>query len=255
MDELLDTPISHTSSNTFDSCELDEYYLSNNQKISLPNGVIYKGNLINGEMCGYGDLKTQNFRYVGEFKNNLFEGYGKLYNVITNEYYEGYFHNGKKQGNGTLRCANVIYEGEWHANILCGYGRIITELSVYEGEIVNKIKYGKGVETHINGDMYNGEWRNGRKHGMGIEKYNNNNNVYEGEFIDNLKHGHGIMYYSNGDKYDGMWETNTKHGKCTLTIKNKKKIGEYINGRFYETTLITTIKNELISLYKNILSI
>lgn len=72
---------------------------------------------------------------------------------------------------------------------------------VYEGEMVNGLRHGKGKYTWANGDFYEGEWAKGWRSGFGIYKsYDKNEKdgstytsyTYEGEWKDSKKHGQGI---------------------------------------------------------------
>lgn len=72
---------------------------------------------------------------------------------------------------------------------------------IYEGEMVNGLRHGKGKYTWANGDFYEGEWAKGWRCGFGIYKsYSKNEKdgstytsyTYEGEWKDSKKHGQGI---------------------------------------------------------------
>jgi antitoxin component YwqK of YwqJK toxin-antitoxin module len=79
--------------------------------------------------------------YIGEFRTDLYHGYGTLYNYINNIHYEGIFANGVKHGIGKLYHDNgcISYSGEFINNLKNGYG---TEYNyagapVYSGNFVN----------------------------------------------------------------------------------------------------------------------
>ena len=44
---------------------------------------------------------------------------------------------------------------------------------IYEGEIIDNLKEGKGTLLYANGDKYEGEWKHNLKEGKGILLYNN----------------------------------------------------------------------------------
>lgn len=51
---------------------------------------------------------------------------------------------------------------------MTGRGKYIwSDDSVYEGEVLNGKRHGKGILTNSLGQQYDGEWLNGLKHGRG----------------------------------------------------------------------------------------
>ena len=77
---------------------------------------------------GKGTLYWKNGeKYVGEFKDGLFGGFGMLTFEKDNEvdYYQGQWDNDERSGHGTLAWKNgVKYEGEWKEEIKNGFGKI-----------------------------------------------------------------------------------------------------------------------------------
>ena len=116
---------------------------------------------------------------------------------------------------------------------------------VYEGEMVNGLRHGKGKYTWANGDVYEGEYKDGKYHGQG--KYTSSKGwvyegqftdgqitgkgkityatgaVYEGELLKGNKNGFGRITYTDGLYYEGEWKNDKKHGKSTYT----QKLGSY----------------------------
>lgn len=116
---------------------------------------------------------------------------------------------------------------------------------VYEGEMVNGLRHGKGKYTWANGDVYEGEYKDGKYHGQG--KYTSSKGwvyegqftdgqitgkgkityatgaVYEGELLKGNKNGFGRITYTDGLYYEGEWKDDKKHGKSTYT----QKLGSY----------------------------
>ena len=72
--------------------------------LKFSNGNIYTGTFVNGKMCGEGilEIPSKNNKYVGTFKNNLYNGFGK---IIRDDGLsrEGNFINGKMQGIGYIK--------------------------------------------------------------------------------------------------------------------------------------------------------
>ena len=99
-----------------------------------------------------------------------------------------------------------------------------TNGDLYEGDVVNGKKHGKGKYTYAAGGFYEGDYADDKKHGKG--KYTSaNGNVYEGDFADGRYNGRGKYTSVNGDVYEGDFVNNKKHGKGKYT---------YATGDVYE---------------------
>jgi hypothetical protein len=72
----------------------------------------------------------------------------------------------------------------------------------YVGNFLKGQKYGKGIMTYTNRDVYNGIWEKDRKTGRGIY-LGANGDRYIGEFSDGQLHGTGDLFSSSGAKYQG----------------------------------------------------
>ncbi len=83
--------------------------------------------------------------------------------------------------------------------------------AVYEGELIDGKRHGKGVMKYNNGRVYEGEWVEDMRQGRGFEKYSNGN-TYEGMFLRGKAHGRGVYTWSNGETYDGEWRNGLKYG-------------------------------------------
>ena len=116
---------------------------------------------------------------------------------------------------------------------------------VYEGEMANGLRHGKGKYTWANGDFYEGKWAKGWRCGFGIYKSHSKNEVdgstfasyvYEGDWKNSKKHGHGV---ATGYKavaptgricfdwsYDGEWIEDNRHGNGKYTYAD----GSYFTG-------------------------
>ena len=207
---------------------------------------------INGETCLYkGELDV----------DGKFNGYGELY-FKNGKKYEGKFIDGKLNGYGRLidLFGIICYEGVFQDNQLTdGKGKIIKieengEKTIYEGDIKNMKKEGKGIEKnkeytylgsfsddlkHGQGkiiyneieEFYEGEFSNGKLIGHGKYQWANKC-TYEGEFLDGNMHGKGIYKWPDGDMYEGQYVNNIKEGYGEFSWKNGKKYkGEYQGGK------------------------
>lgn len=79
-------------------------------------GISYTGYFANGKRHGQGALFGQDGeKYIGDFVNDLFEGYGEL-EYANGTRYEGQFVAGKRQGQGTLynKKGKKKYSGLWY---------------------------------------------------------------------------------------------------------------------------------------------
>ena len=137
------------------------------------NGDIYKGDLSFGLPNNKGRLeyayKEIDYIYVGEFKNGLKHGKGKLFSKDNKFKYEGDFIMDKFQGYGTLINNGDIYNGEFEEGL-----------------------FKKGKINYNNGDMFNGELINGQKK-FGEFIFNGGNSKYKGYFENDKFSGEGIL--------------------------------------------------------------
>ena len=62
-----------------------------------------------------------------------------------------------------------LYMGVWENGNL-RYGTLITEKSVYEGELLNLSPHGYGIMYYNNGNIYKGNWKVGNKEGIGLKQ-------------------------------------------------------------------------------------
>lgn len=98
--------------------------------------------------------------------------------------------------------------------------------SVYEGELFNGKRHGKGIMTYANGNVYDGEWEANKRHGKGKMIYENGD-IYDGEWKNHKKNGQGKMIYANGDVYEGEWKDDKRDGKGKTTEGGEIYEGEW----------------------------
>jgi hypothetical protein len=115
--------------------------------------VINMGNKI--EIC-YDDKLS----YVGQMKNQKFDGEGTLYYNDTGDLYKGNFKDGMKHGLGELQ----FYSGD-----------------KYIGEFFQDQQHGKGKYISNNGYIYNGNFSFGTLLGDGEIRDINNELIYKDE--------------------------------------------------------------------------
>ena len=133
-------------------------------------GSIYVGDFVNDIRCGKGDLTTENYHYIGEFRNNKFNGKGKIEFLNDESMYEGQFEDNEIEGKGIYKWKNGdMYEGQMKKGKLHGYG-----------------KY-----SYKDGRTYEGEYTDGKKNGRGKFVYSPDK-FYEGTFVDGVPDGEGF---------------------------------------------------------------
>ena len=102
---------------------------------------------------------------------------------------------------------------------------------LYEGQLKNDLRHGRGKMTWKDGDKYDGDWKNGKFEGNGKYFYNNGDR-YEGEFKNDTCEGKGIYYYENGDIYEGEFKNWKSEGKGTYYYNSGESAGDKYVGDF-----------------------
>ena len=204
-----------------------------NGKYIWDDSKYYIGEFMNNIPNGYGIkyYSNGNILYEGYFMNGKFEGNGK-YIYDDGDYFIGQFKNGLRHGNGTLhyKNGNIAFEGEYINGKSEGNGKYIYENgNYYIGQWKNGLKNGKGIMYYSNGKiMYEGDWINDKPEGIGKRIYDNNE-YFIGNFKRGLRIGKGIYYYSNGKiKYEGDWVNDKPEGNGKYIYED----GEYYIGQF-----------------------
>ena len=96
--------------------------------------------------------------------------------------------------------------------LLCKTGKIEEYKFIYQGEIKNGLRHGRGNCNYSNGDVYNGEFKNGRLEGTGVYQWSNGD-AYNGELKAGKREGRGFEKYASGNVYDGEWKTGKYDGR------------------------------------------
>lgn len=198
------------------------------------NSIIYNGNVINGKCTGFGTLYDTcgKLLYKGDFKDNLFDGTGKLYNpdsddkslryegaFISNRYskgvlyddlgnkiYKGGFENNLYNGEGTEYFANGTpkYEGQFKEGKYEGSGKLIDPYcnTIYDGNLLYRKFDNNGQPIDSNSTtLYDGDFHNGLYEGTGkLYDHTQNNLIYSGEFSNNTLIGTGTLYNKSSKK-------------------------------------------------------
>jgi hypothetical protein len=180
-----------------------------NNRITLPNGDRYEGDLVGVTRSGVGRYMFANGdRYEGDFVDNAFQGKGTQ-TLANGDVYTGDFVKGAKTGRGIYQFANG---------------------DRYDGNFIDNIFSGKGVIVFASGDHYEGDIVNGVKNGQGIH-YFASKDRYEGGFLNGAQSGPGTHYYFSGDKYEGGFANGVRHGKGLYRFADGQLAEqEFLNG-------------------------
>lgn len=103
--------------------------------------------------------------YEGAFKNDLFNGHGKLTNPTTSASYEGDWLNGQMHGSGLYLWADGRrYQGEYKQDKKDGFGVYMwANGRTYYGMWRDGVQNGEGTKVQPNMDMKKSFWVNGKE--------------------------------------------------------------------------------------------
>ncbi|KRX00747.1 hypothetical protein PPERSA_03007 [Pseudocohnilembus persalinus] len=120
--------------------------------------------------------------YEGTIQNNLYEGLGKLKNILSEEQIQKKIQNNSKNFND---CQKLSYGQFQNENQEAFFDWV-----VYEGQFKNGLFEGKGCLGIEGGNRYTGQFKNGFLHGFGTIQFKNGNIVIGewnyGQFINDL---------------------------------------------------------------------
>ena len=131
--------------------------------------------------------------YVGEFKDNNFNGQGSLTFANGNRYV-GEFKDNKR-------------DGPFEVTFASG--------DKYVGEFKDDKRNGYGTYTFADGDRYVGEYKDNNKNGYGTAIFKSGN-IFVGEFKDDMKNGQGFFVWKKG-RADFCFYTDDEDSNCSGT--------------------------------------
>ena len=173
----------------------------------------YIGIFVKGKIQGIGKYVTETNKYLGEFINDIANGFGLFNNSNTCSIFEGTWKNNKQEGFGIEKFFDgSTHFGEYRNGYKNGKGVFIShDGSRYEGEFKNNLFDGYGLYYYKDNKIYLGEWKNNKKHGCGELIYNDK--IFVGWFKRDQKEGIGLTYWINEDKlFFGFWKKGKKEG-------------------------------------------
>ena len=216
--------------------------------ISYPSGEKYSGYYSPDwvkEVFGI-QIDKNGSKYVGMFKNGMFEGRGRLI-LHKGDYYEGEFVQNKANGFGKyVNAKGEIYNGYWIDDKQEGQGELILkDGSIYQGQFKDGKKNGKGKITWSDNSYYEGDFVNNYYEGYGVYIMVNKRKGYLGQWKEGKMHGYGVFFWADGRSYKGYYETDKKHGYGIYSGKNNLRYeGKFKRGKQYGMGRIINEKGE-----------
>ena len=150
--------------------------------------------------------------------------------------YIGERKDGMKHGKGRLfdQSGNLVYDGQWLENKKSGIGELYVNVPLnipydYKGEFKDDKRHGQGQEFFPNGELhYSGSWKRGKYDGNG-QIYTQEETkdgiihalAYDGGFKCGLRHGKGTAYDEHKDiSYKGQWKKGLYDGQGKYYLKS-----------------------------------
>ena len=172
---------------------------------------------------------------MGEYSNKKKNGKGRLI-FSDKSFYEGTFKDDKFDGFGIYKNKEYIYEGQFLLGKKNGKGKINNFIKnyEYEGDFINDLRDGYGIEKYSDGSVYEGEFKSDLKEGKGkliIKNKDKDIIEYIGQFKSNKINGKGIINWANGKQYYGEINNNEISGYGILKEGKTKYIGYFKNDK------------------------
>ena len=169
--------------------------------------------------------------YMGEFKNGMAEGYGRLFSK-SGEWYIGNFKNNKKDGDGEFYFPDGShYTGSFKNNMYDGIGKyFFRDGSHYSGEFKENKFNGKGIMAWNDGRVYNGIWEKNKMVGNSSHMWSNGD-IYEGMYKNTIKTGKGIYYWDQSKFYEGQFLNNKFNGIGEYNYEDNVVKGDWKLGK------------------------
>ena len=160
--------------------------------------LIFEGEYLNGKRNGKRKEYLWNGKlgFEGEQLNGNKNKKGKQYFGSSKLRFDGEYLNGKKWNGKTYDYNNKDYEVKNGNGYIQDYYQS-TDTLLFEGEVFNGERNGKGKEYDDNGRLiFEGEYLNGKRNGQGKEYNDNGRLIFEGEYL-NGKRWTGTGYQNN----------------------------------------------------------
>lgn len=237
------TTTTSSNTNTADEVCVSGDCINGFGKKRYANGETVEGFFENGKANGIGKHNLSNGNgYIGNFKDDYYQGYGVYYWKNEGIYYYGTWDKGLQEGYGFQKNGDKVIVAGYYTN-----GKLTKDMLTYEyqnyvfknncaGDCVN----GFGHYKYSDNSWYYGFFKNGKLHYVG--GFKNDAGLYTGEFNTEKMEGTGILkYYASGEIYIGEFANGSLNGKG-YKEKNSKitNQGIWANGRLLDNTTQTT---------------
>jgi len=109
-----------------------------------------------------------------------------------------------------------VFDGQLVNGKRSGKGRMAwANGQSYEGDWDNDVAEGEGTIVFANGDRYTGQVKDGMPQGRGRMQYASGD-VFEGHFENGRLDGEGVYVEKDGSRYEGQWKAGLKNGHGKL---------------------------------------
>ena len=200
----------------------------------------YVGDFFEGKKSGKGVYTCLEYKYTGDFKNNVPNGRGEVV-WSDGSYYIGECKEDKAYGHGEIHFANGDkYIGQFVNDSLSGKGVYIwSNGHEYSGDFKRNLMHGQGTYT-IPADKTNPQeyWTGSFQNGFisGKAKWFVDNQLrYEGDYKNDLENGYGIYYIKDLQfgYYEGEFKDGEKQGVGFDSLPYGSFRGEFVNGDWF----------------------
>ena len=106
-----------------------------------------------------------------------------------------------------------VYDGQMVDGKRSGKGRMVwASGQTYDGDWRDDVAVGEGAMAFVNGDRYQGQVKDGLPHGRGRMQYSNGD-TFEGQFERSIPDVEGVYTEKDGSRYTGQWKSGIKQGR------------------------------------------
>ena len=125
-----------------------------------------------------------------------------------------------------------VFEGQMLDGKRNGKGRMTwASGQTYDGDWRDDVAVGEGALVFVNGDRYQGQVKDGTPEGRG-RKHFANGDSYEGNFVNGIADGEGIHTQKDGSRYTGQFKAGIKSGRGKYAWASGQSYdGEWVDDR------------------------
>lgn len=273
---FLKNGILHGPMKTFFDGNFDSGQLSGYGVVQLGNAedacTLYKGNFEHGKRNGFGIDCCCN--YIGHFKNNVREGYGKFFDKECDDITIEHYHGSKENDKTVVRFEGIFRNDEpYHGKMYFENGKLMYEGTLLHDETrddetfeddcstIYGFYHGFGKSYYPSGKLcYEGQWEYSLQVGEGTFYSEDGLKIHKNEYKDGAWYGYG-NYYGNSREdnvlYNGSLRNGLPHGdgvifeydydddEETSSIKSVFG-GEFFNGKYYDDGIMYNTRHEIV---------